>query len=109
MRAIHLDIGVGWDHKIFQFGTNLAYRAIWQLKATQGGNFGRSFRDIRCFAMLRRQSAKICLRAREPDTVLKRAMCDSRTIGYRPLPESHWHARKKWALLTSTRPIYEDI
>jgi len=32
MRAIKLGIGVGWEHKIFQFDTNLANRGMWQLK-----------------------------------------------------------------------------
>ena len=49
------------------------------------GNFGRLFWKYLLFCNALKKSAKICLRAREPDAVLKRATFGSRVIGSRPL------------------------
>ena len=81
MRAIQFGIGVTWDHKIFQFVTNLANQAIRQLNTAPLVTLEGLNGSICCFAILRRKSAKICLRVREPDAVLKRAAPGSRAIG----------------------------
>ena len=49
------------------------------------GNFGRSFWKYPLFCKALKKSAKICLRAREPDAVLKKVTRGSRAIGSRPL------------------------
>ena len=70
---------------MFQFVTNLANRAIRQLNTTPVETLEGLTGSICCFAILRRKSAEIRLRVREPDPVLQGATPGSRAIGSLPL------------------------
>ena len=76
IRVIQLDIGVAWEHKILWYDIDLAI-ALSSFVPPKDDTSGKFKAVVEVFAALEcfeEMSARICLQAREPDAVIKRAL-----------------------------------